>query len=144
MGACLATAEAARGMTPGTHGSTFGGNPLATAVGKAVIDIVAEPDFLEDVRRKGLYFKQKLAALMDEHGHVVDEVRGEGLLIGVHCVVPVGEVVAAMRDAGLLGAAAGENVVRLLPPLNVTTAEIDEAIARFDVALAALDRAKAG
>lgn len=144
MGACLATAEAARGMTPGTHGSTFGGNPLATAVGKAVIDIVGEPDFLEDVRRKGLYFKQKLAALMDEHGHVVDEVRGEGLLIGVHCVVPVGEVVAAMRDAGLLGAAAGENVVRLLPPLNVTTAEIDEAIARFDVALAALDRAKAG
>jgi acetylornithine/N-succinyldiaminopimelate aminotransferase len=144
VGACLATAEAARGMTPGTHGSTFGGNPLAMAVATAVVDIVSVPAFLEEVRRKGLYLKQRLAAVVDAHPDVAAEVRGEGLLVGVRCVAPVAGVVAAMRDNGLLAAAAGENVVRLLPPLNVTAAEIDEGVTRLEAALAAVDHAKAG
>ncbi len=144
LGACLATAEAAKGMTPGTHGSTFGGNPLAMAVGRAVLEVVLADGFLEHVRRMGLYLKQRLASVVDGHPGVVAEVRGEGLLIGVRCVVPVGGVVAAMRDQGLLGVAAGENVVRFLPPLIVTEADIDEAVKRFDHALAALAPAKAG
>jgi acetylornithine/N-succinyldiaminopimelate aminotransferase len=143
VGACLATEEAAKGMTVGTHGSTFGGNPLAMAVGKAVLDIVSAPAFLANVRRLGLYFKQRLASVVDGHPSVVSEVRGEGLLIGVRCVRPVGEVVMAMREHGLLGAGAGDNVVRLVPPLNVADAEIDEAVARLDAALGTLDAASA-
>jgi acetylornithine/N-succinyldiaminopimelate aminotransferase len=143
LGACLATREAAKGMTPGTHGSTFGGNPLAMAVGKEVVRIVTAPGFLEDVRRRGLYFKQRLAAAVDSHPDVVAEVRGEGFLIGVRCVKPVADVVTAMRDKDLLGAAAGDNVVRLLPPLIATEIEIDEAISRFERALSALAPAKA-
>jgi len=144
LGACLATAAAAKGMTVGTHGSTFGGNPLAMAVGQAVMEEVTSEGFLDHVRRMGLYFKQRLAGVVDGHPDLVAEVRGEGLLIGVRCVKPVGEVVAAMRDAGLIGAAAGENVVRLLPPLNVTEAEIDEAVDRLDRALIALAPVPAG
>ena len=143
VGACLATDEAAKGMTPGTHGTTFGGNPLAMAVGNAVMDIVADPAFLEDVRRKGLYLKQRLAAVVDSHPDRVAEIRGEGLLIGLRCVTPVAEVVAALRDQGMLAVGAGENVVRLLPPLNVSDAEIDIAIERLDAALAALAPATA-
>ena len=138
LGACLATADAAKGMTPGSHGSTFGGNPLAMAVGNAVMDIVADPDFLEGVRRKGLYFKQRLAAVVDSHPDTVAEIRGEGLLIGLRCIAPVADVVAALRDKGMLAASAGENVVRLLPPLNVSEAEIDGAIDCLDAALSAL------
>ena len=144
IGACLATAEAAKGMTPGTHGSTFGGNPLAMAVGAAVIETIAAPGFLDHVREMGLYLKQRLASVVDSHPAVVAEVRGEGLLVGVRCLAPVGDVVAAMRDNTPPGVAAGENVVRLIPPLIVTAAEIDEAVARFDKALAALTPAKAG
>jgi len=142
LGACLATAEAAKGMTPGTHGSTFGGNPLAMAVGKAVVDIVSDHDFLEHVRQVGIYMKQRLASVADSHPGVIAEVRGEGLLVGLRCLVPVAEVVAAMRDHGLLAAAASENVVRLVPPLIVTNAEVDEAITRLDGALAAVARAQ--
>lgn len=142
LGACLATAEAAKGMTPGTHGSTFGGNPLACAVGAAVVETVREPDFLEHVRKMGLYLKQRLAAVVDAHPDLVAEVRGEGLLTGVRCIVPVGDVAAAMRDQDLLGVAAGENVMRLIPPLIVTEAEIDEAVERFERALAALSPTK--
>jgi acetylornithine/N-succinyldiaminopimelate aminotransferase len=144
LGACLATAEAAKGMTAGTHGSTFGGNPLAMAVGQAVLDVVLADGFLEHVRRMGLYFKQRLAGVVDAHPDLVDEVRGEGLLIGVRCVTPVAEVITAMREENLLGAAAGENVLRLLPPLIVDEREIDEAIRRLDAALTALEPATAG
>ena len=144
LGACLATAEAAGGMTPGTHGSTFGGNPLAMAVGQAVVDEILSDGFLDHVRQMGLYFKQRLAAVTDAHPDAIAEVRGEGLLVGIRCVKPVAEVIVAMRDAGLLGAAAGENVVRLLPPLNVTEAEIDEAVDRLDRALAAFAPATTG
>ena len=141
LGACLATAEAAKGMTAGSHGSTFGGNPLAMAVGNAVIDIVAKPAFLDHVRRMGLYMKQRLAGVADAHPSLVAEVRGEGLLVGVRCVVPVAEVLVALRDHGMLAASAAENVLRLLPPLIVGEAEIDEAAARLDAALASLESA---
>jgi len=144
VGACLATADAAKGMTPGTHGSTFGGNPLAMAVGQAVLDVLLADGFLDEVRRKGLYLKQRLASVVDAHPDIVDEVRGEGLLVGVRCKVPVAEVNAAMRDQDMLGVGAGENVIRLLPPLIISDAELDEGVRRFDAALAALERAKAG
>ena len=142
VGACLATAEAAKGMTPGTHGSTFGGNPLAMAVGQAVLDVLLADGFLDEVRRKGLYLKQRLASVVDSHPDIVDEVRGEGLLVGVRCKAPVAEVNAAMRAEDMLGVGAGENVIRLLPPLIVSDAELDEGVRRFDAALAALDKAK--
>ncbi|HZP18914.1 MAG TPA: aspartate aminotransferase family protein [Bauldia sp.] len=144
LGACLATAEAAKGMTVGTHGSTFGGNPLATAVGYAVVEEILSNGFLEHVRQMGLYLKQRLASVVDTHPDLVAEVRGEGLLVGVRCIRPVGDVAVAMREAGLLGAAASENVIRLLPPLNVTAAEIDEAVDRLDRALTSLAPARAG
>jgi acetylornithine/N-succinyldiaminopimelate aminotransferase len=143
LGACLATAEAAKGMTVGTHGSTFGGNPLAMAVGQAVLDVLLSPGFLEGVQRKGLHLKQRLAAVVDSHPDLVDEVRGEGLLIGVRCKVPVAEVNAAIRDQDMLAVAAGENVIRLIPPLTISEAELDEGVRRFDAALAVLDGARA-
>ena len=138
LGACLATADAAKGMTPGTHGSTFGGNPLAMAVSKAVVDIVGDEDFLEHVRQVGLYLKQRLASVADTYPGLVAEVRGEGLLVGLRCLVPVAEVVAAARDQGLITASAGENVLRLLPPLIVTNAEVDEAMTRLEAALGSI------
>ena len=144
IGACLATAEAAKGMTAGTHGSTFGGNPLAMAVGQAVLDVILGDGFLEAVRQKGLFFKQRLAAVVDAHPDLVDQVRGEGLLVGVRCKVPVAEVGAAMRDHDLLGVGAGENVIRLLPPLIVSESELDEGVRRLDAALTALEQARAG
>jgi acetylornithine/N-succinyldiaminopimelate aminotransferase len=141
MGACLATADAAKGMTTGIHGTTFGGNPLAMAVGKAVIDIVSDEAFLARVRDAGIYMKQRLASVADSHSGTVAEVRGEGLLVVLRCVVPAADVVAALRDHGMLAAAASDNVVRLLPPLIVTNAEIDEAVARLDAALTTIEQA---
>jgi acetylornithine/N-succinyldiaminopimelate aminotransferase len=129
-------------MTAGAHGSTFGGNPLAMAVGNAVMEIVSQPAFLEHVRRMGLYLKQRLAALVDSHSAVVAEVRGEGLLVGLRCVAPVADVLAALRDQGLLAAGAGENVLRLLPPLIVGEAEIDAAVTRLDAAVSALEHTR--
>jgi len=134
LGACLATAEAAKGMTAGTHGSTFGGNPLAMAVGNAVLDVILTPGFLEGVRKNGLLIKQRLAELKDKHPSVIAEIRGEGLLIGLRCVAPQADVIAASRDEGLLTAAAGENVVRLLPPLIIGEAEISAAVNKLDAA----------
>jgi acetylornithine/N-succinyldiaminopimelate aminotransferase len=141
LGACLATAEAAKGMTPGTHGSTFGGNPLAMAVGHAVLDVVLAPGFLDKVRQTGLLIKQRLAELKDRHPDVIAEIRGEGLLIGLRALVPAGDLVAALRDEGLLTVAAGENVVRLLPPLTIGEAEVGEAVACIDRAATRLQGA---
>jgi acetylornithine/N-succinyldiaminopimelate aminotransferase len=134
IGACLATADAAKGMTAGTHGSTFGGNPLATSVAGAVLDVVLEKGFLERVARTGLLFKQRLAEMKDRHPAVIAEVRGEGLLLGLRTVVPNMDLVAACREEGLLTAGAGENVVRLLPPLISGEAEVSEAMTRLDAA----------
>ncbi|HXY89833.1 MAG TPA: aspartate aminotransferase family protein [Xanthobacteraceae bacterium] len=134
LGACLATAEAAKGMTAGTHGSTFGGNPLAMAVGNAVLDVILAPGFLEKVRKSGLLIKQRLAELRDRHPAVIAELRGEGLLLGLRAVVSQADLIAAAREEGLLTAAAAENVVRLLPPLIIGEAEIAEAVNRLDAA----------
>jgi acetylornithine/N-succinyldiaminopimelate aminotransferase len=144
LGACLATAAAAKGMTAGTHGSTFGGNPLAMAAGNAVLDVMLEPGFLERVRRAGLLFKQKLAEIRDLYPSVVAEVRGEGLLVGLRAVVPNGELVDELRAEKTITAAAGDNVVRLLPPLIVSEEEIAEAVRRIERACARLATAHKG
>ena len=128
IGACLAMERAASGMTAGSHGSTFGGNPLAMAVGNAVLDVVLEDGFLQDVRDKSLLIKQKLASVGDEFPDFIEEIRCEGFLIGLKVRPAQGEVIGALIAEGLLTAPAGDNVVRLLPPLNVSTTEIDEAI----------------
>ena len=132
IGACLATNEAASGMTPGSHGSTFGGNPLAVAAANAVLDVMLAPGFFEHARKMSLLLKQKLASVVDRHPDVVAEVRGEGLLIGVRAVVPASDLINALRDEKLLTVAAGDNVVRFLPPLIVTEAELDEAVERLE------------
>jgi acetylornithine/N-succinyldiaminopimelate aminotransferase len=143
IGACLATAEAASGMTPGSHGSTFGGNPLAVAVANAVLDVMLEPGFFERTRRMSLLLKQKLASVVDRHPDVLSEVRGEGLLIGLKAVVPSGDLVGALRDEKLLTVGAGDNVVRLLPPLIVSEVEIEESVRRLERACAKLSGARA-
>ena len=139
IGACLATEKAAAGMTAGTHGSTFGGNPLAAAAGGAVLDIVLEPKFLLQVREMGLLFKKQLADITDRHARIVAEVRGEGLMLGLRCNVPNTDVAGAFFAEKLLAVTAGENVVRLLPPLIVTKTEIKEACAKIDNACARLN-----
>jgi acetylornithine/N-succinyldiaminopimelate aminotransferase len=136
MGACLATSAAAVGMTPGTHGSTFGGNLLAMAAGNATLDVMLAPGFFDHVQRMSLFLKQKLASIVDRYPDVVSDVRGDGLLIGLKAVVPAGDLGIALRDEKLLTVGAGENVVRLLPPLIVTEAEIEDAVARVERACA--------
>lgn len=143
IGAVLATAEAAKGMTPGTHGSTFGGNPLACAAGNAVLDVVLKPGFIDHVKHAELLFRQWLAALKDRYPSVIAEVRGEGLLIGLKAVVPNGELSDAARKEKLLTVGAGDNVVRLVPPLIVSDAEITDAVERLDRACAAIVKAQA-
>jgi acetylornithine/N-succinyldiaminopimelate aminotransferase len=128
VGACLATEAAAAAMTPSTHGTTFGGNPLAMAVGNAVLDVVLEDGFLDEVNRKALLLKQGLAAIVDEYPDVLEEVRGIGLLLGLKCRQPNSEVNVALREAGLLSVPAGDNVVRLLPPLTLTDEDIRTAL----------------
>jgi len=144
LGACLATAEAAKGMTAGTHGSTFGGNPLAMAAGNAVLDVMLAPGFLDEVCRLGLLFKQKLAEIKDRYPSVITEGRGEGLLIGLRAVVPNTDLVDALRAEKTIAAAAGDNVVRLLPPLIISEQEVGEAVARIERACGRLIKAQQG
>ena len=132
MGAVLATAEAAKGMTAGTHGSTFGGNQLAMAAGDAVLDVMLADGFFDRVKRLSLILKQKLAAIKDRYPTVISEVRGDGLLLGMRAVVPSGELVDELRAQKMLTVAAGDNVVRLLPPLIVTEDEIADAAQRIE------------
>jgi acetylornithine/N-succinyldiaminopimelate aminotransferase len=138
IGACLATAEAASGMTPGSHGSTFGGNPLAIATANAVLDVMLKPGFFDHVQKMSLLLKQNLASVVDRYPAVLSEVRGEGLLVGVKAVVPSGDLVAALREQKLLTVGAGDNVVRFLAPLIVTEAEIAESVQRLERACVAL------
>lgn len=139
MGACLATEAAAVGMTAGTHGTTFGGNPLAMAVGNAVLDVVLADGFLDHVKALSISFKQKLAAFADSHPRVIEGVRGEGLLTGIKTRVPNTEFQAAARAAGLLSVGAGDNVVRLIPPLTITEADLSEAMVRLERAAQSIE-----
>ncbi|WP_324617693.1 aspartate aminotransferase family protein [Microvirga pudoricolor] len=139
MGACLATAEAARGMTVGTHGTTFGGNPLAMAVGNAVLDVILEPGFLQRVEKVGLLLKQRLAELKDRHPAVIAEVRGQGLMMGLRTHVPNTDFIAAARAQKIILIGAGDNVTRLLPPLIVSDEDITEAFNRLDAACTAME-----
>jgi len=139
LGAVLATEDAASGMVAGTHGSTYGGNPLACAVGLAVIEEVSNPDFLEDVRRKSGHLRQKLEGLVAAHPDVFEEARGSGLMMGLKCKTTNMDVVKAGYSNELLTVPAADNVIRLLPPLTISEAEIDEAVARLDKAASSLD-----
>ena len=132
LGAVLATAEAASGMTAGTHGSTYGGNPLACAVGCKVMEIITEPAFLADVNRKAALLRQKLEGLVAGNPGVFDSVRGTGLMLGLKCVAPNTDVVSAGFTEQILTVPAADNVVRLLPPLTITDSEILEAATRLE------------
>jgi len=140
MGACLATRDAAKGFTTGVHGTTFGGNPLAMAIGNAVLDVVLAPGFVEGVARRGLLMRQRLAELKDRHGQIIEEIRGEGLMIGLKVKVPNGEFSAAAREERLLTIPAGDNVVRLVPPLIISEEEIAEGVRRLAAACVRLER----
>jgi acetylornithine/N-succinyldiaminopimelate aminotransferase len=144
LGACLATAEAAKGMVAGTHGSTFGGNPLAMAAAGALLDVVLADGFLARVCRTSLILKQKLAEIRDRYPAVIAEVRGEGLLVGLRAVVPSAQLVDELRAEKLITVAAGDNVVRLLPPLIVSEEEVAEAVRRIERACARIAQAQTG
>lgn len=139
LGAVLATENAASGMGAGTHGSTYGGNPLACAVGSAVMEHVSAPDFLAEVNRKAGLLRQKLEGLVASYPDIFEEVRGTGLMLGLKCKVPVGDVVAAGYAQNLITVPAADNVMRLLPPLNVSDADLTEAIARLDATAKSLE-----
>ena len=131
LGAVLATEKAASGMTAGTHGSTYGGNPLGCAVGSTVLEYVAAPEFLAEVNRKAGLFSQKLAGLVAGYPDVFEDLRGVGLMLGLKCRAANVDVVKAGYDMQVITVPAADNVIRLLPPLNITDAEIDEAISRL-------------
>ena len=137
IGACLATERAAVGLTPGTHGSTFGGNPLAMAVANAVMDVMLRDGFLDNVVRMGRRLRDRLTRIAGKYPKIVNEVRGLGLLIGLHCGVPNLDLQAKLRERGLLTATAGDNVVRILPPLIIGEKEADEACAILEETCAA-------
>ena len=139
MGACVATADAARGLTAGVHGTTFGGNPLAMAVGNAVLDVVLAPGFVERVARLGLLARQRLAELKDRRPAIIEEIRGEGLMLGLKLKVSPQDFAAAARAQRLLTIPAGDNVVRLLPPLVLSEDELAEGVRRLDAACAAIE-----
>ncbi|MGC6535523.1 MAG: aspartate aminotransferase family protein [Parvibaculales bacterium] len=138
LGAILTTEAVGRVMQPGTHGSTYGGNPLACTVGSAVLGEVLSDGFLDRVIDMATYFRQHLARIIDENPHVFSELRGEGLMIGLKCVPLNGDVVAALRDRHLLSVGAGDNVLRLLPPLNIEKQDVDWALAAIEQACADL------
>jgi acetylornithine/N-succinyldiaminopimelate aminotransferase len=140
IGAFLTTAEAGKVMTPGTHGSTFGGNPLATAVGSAVLDVMLDPDFLPTVRQRANRLGQGLASLKDRFPDIVAEVRGSGLLAGLKLNPPAADAVKAALAQKLLVVAASDNVVRVLPPLTVSDAELSDGIARLSQAFSTLPK----
>ena len=143
LGAVLATEKAASGMVAGTHGSTFGGNPLATAVGNAVLDVVLADGFLDNVKRQALNLKQGLARLKDLHPSVIEDIRGEGLMMGIKTKVLNTDFVKAALGHHLLVIGAGDNVVRLLPPLIVTDGDVTEALQKLEASCVSLEKALA-
>lgn len=134
VGAVLATAEAAKGMTPGTHGTTFGGNILAMTAGNAVLDVMLEPGFFDGVQKRSSYFMQQLAMLKDRYPEVIEDVRGRGFLMAVKTKIPNTDFQAAVRDEHMLGVLAGDNTLRLIPPLTVPEKDIAEGIRRLEAA----------
>ena len=138
LGAVLATENAASGMVAGTHGSTYGGNPLGCAVGARVMELVADPAFLAEVNRKAAFFNQGLEGLVASHPEIYEGVRGAGLMLGLKCKAPNADIVKANYDQNLLTVPAADNVIRLLPALNISDADIAEALARLDRAATAL------
>ncbi|MFU8835033.1 aspartate aminotransferase family protein [Roseovarius autotrophicus] len=141
LGAVLATERAAAAMGAGTHGSTYGGNPLACAVGCAVMDHVADPAFLAEVNRKAALLRQRLEGLVAAHPAIFEEVRGTGLMLGLKCRVPNTDVVQAGYDSLIATVPAADNVLRLLPSLTITDEEVAEALTRLDAAATALETA---
>ena len=140
LGACLATEEAAFGMTAGTHGSTYGGNPLACAVGSKVLDIISNKKFLSDVSQKAGSFRQKLESLIGQYPEIFNHVRGQGLMLGLKCKVSNMEVVEFAYQENLLLVPAADNTVRLLPSLNIIESELQEALVRLEKAAAAITK----
>ncbi|MFU8882820.1 MAG: aspartate aminotransferase family protein [Rhodobacterales bacterium] len=143
LGAVLASENAASGMTAGTHGSTYGGNPLACAVGSAVMEIVTDPTFLAGVRSRSATLRQKLEGLIATHPDVFESLRGSGMMLGLKCKVSNLDVVAAGYREQVITVPAGDNVIRLLPPLNISEEDIAEAIHRLDRAAASLEAQRA-
>ncbi|HQU70337.1 MAG TPA: aspartate aminotransferase family protein [Albidovulum sp.] len=141
LGAVLASEKAAAGMVAGTHGSTYGGNPLACAVGAKVVEIIADPAFLAEVARKGALFRQRLEALVATHPAIFEAVRGQGLMLGLKCKVAPADMVKSGYAAHVLTVAAADDTLRILPPLTITDAEIEEAVRRLDAAAVALEPA---
>ena len=143
IGAVLATEDAASGMVAGTHGSTYGGNPLGCAVGAKVMEIVADPAFLDAVNAKAGFLRQKLEGLVAAHPDVFESVRGQGLMLGLKCKIAPADVVKAAYAQNLLTVPAADNVLRLLPALNISEADMAEAVTRLDAAATQLENAKA-
>lgn len=139
LGAVLATEDAASGMVAGTHGSTYGGNPLACAIGARVVDIIADPEFLNEVNRKAGLLRQKLEGLVAAHPNVFDAVRGTGLMLGLKCKAPNTDVLTACYGAGVLCVPAADNVLRILPALTIEDEDIAEAITRLETAAKAVE-----
>jgi acetylornithine/N-succinyldiaminopimelate aminotransferase len=134
MGACLATENAARGMVVGTHGSTYGGNPLAMAAGEAVLDVVATPEFLAHVRQMGERLRSALEQMIPNHDNLFESVRGMGLMLGIKMKTDSRKFVNWLRSRGLLTVAAGDNVMRILPPLVIDEDNIREFVQRLSEA----------
>jgi len=132
IGACLMRGDVAEALIPGTHGSTFGGNPLAMAVGSCVMDIVNTPDFLSNIEKKGLFFKDELNTLQKKYPNVIAEIRGLGLMIGMKCAVENNLLANKLYENGVLTVNAADNVIRILPPLNITMTEIKKVISLFE------------
>ena len=143
IGACLAKEEVAQAMTPGVHGTTYGGNPMAMAACNAVLDIVLEEGFLQNVNDMALRLKQGLASLVDRFPTVFEDIRGKGLLTGLKCALPNTEVLAALYDQHMLAVPAGDNVLRILPPLNVSADEIADGLERLERAAQSITRSAA-
>ncbi len=138
IGACLSTERVAAPMVAGSHGSTFGGNPLATAVGNAVLDVIMAPGFLEESMRVAAYLRSGLMDIIADHPSVVSDQTGLGFMVGLKCVIPNTDFIAALKAAKMLVVKAGGNTIRLLPPLNVTREEVDLALATLRSACATL------
>ena len=132
LGACLVTNKVATGMTAGTHGSTFGGNPMGMAIGNAVLDVLFEKNFLNNVKKKGEYFHKELNKIKEKYPKIIGEIRGLGLMVGLKMIIDNNEFMKNLMEYKMLTVKAEENVIRLFPPLIVSNNELDEAISKIE------------